>query len=227
MSYRNVRTRVVVVLACLLLSSAGFDSVVDSAVAQDGTLSVSGIEVVGNRRVDANAIKAQLSGGSGRVKTETINEDVKNLYNSGFFDQVTVSAITQPGAGTVLRYTVAEKPVVRKIFIKGNDDISESDLSDVLKIEGRRFVDKSKLQALIRKAVSYYQGHGFYDATLEGTMRLTSHSWSPRESVTECVRLISKVSTISTPMICARTCRLRRISGGAPGCSVPAESTKR
>ncbi len=167
MSYRNVRTRVVVVLACLLLSSAGFDSVVDSAVAQDGTLSVSGIEVVGNRRVDANAIKAQLSGGSGRVKTETINEDVKNLYNSGFFDQVTVSAITQPGAGTVLRYTVAEKPVVRKIFIKGNDDISESDLSDVLKIEGKRFVDKSKLQALIRKAVSYYQGHGFYDATLE------------------------------------------------------------
>jgi outer membrane protein insertion porin family len=69
--------------------------------------------------------------------------------------------------GTVLRYTVAEKPVVRKIFIKGNDDVSESDLSDVLKIEGKRFVDKSKLQALTRKAVSYYQGHGFYDATLE------------------------------------------------------------
>ncbi|MEY4700546.1 MAG: hypothetical protein RL326_733, partial [Pseudomonadota bacterium] len=66
MSYRNVRTRVVLVLTCLLLSSVGFDVVVDCAVAQDGSVSVSGVEIVGNRRVDANAIKAQLSGGSGR-----------------------------------------------------------------------------------------------------------------------------------------------------------------
>jgi outer membrane protein insertion porin family len=162
MSCGNVSVRVVSVLACLLMSLVANGG----AAAQEG-LFVTGIEVVGNRRVDANAIKAQLSSGSGRVKTEAINDDVKTLYNSGFFDQVTVSAITQPGAGTVLRYTVAEKPIVRKIFIKGNDDISESDLADVLKIEGKRFVDKSKLQALIRKAVSYYQGHGFYDASLE------------------------------------------------------------
>lgn len=131
------------------------------------SVAVSSVEVVGNRRIDANAIKAQISGSSGRVSAETINNDVKNLYNSGFFDQVTVSVVHEPSGRSVLKYVVAEKPVVRKIFIKGNDEVSESDLAEVVKIEGKRFVDRSKLQALSRKAVSYYQGQGFYDATLD------------------------------------------------------------
>jgi outer membrane protein insertion porin family len=137
-------------------------------VAQSGdVVSVAGVEVVGNRRIDANAIKAQIAGSGGRVSAETINNDVKNLYNSGFFDQVTVSVVHEPNGRSILRYVVAEKPIVRKIFIKGNDEVDESDLAEVLKIEGKRFVDRSKLQALVRKAVSYYQGQGFYDATLE------------------------------------------------------------
>jgi outer membrane protein insertion porin family len=128
---------------------------------------VSGVEVVGNHRIDTNAVKAQLTGSEGRVSTETVNNDVKTLYNSGFFDQVSVSVVREANGRSMLRYVVAEKPVARKIFIKGNDEVDESDLAEILKIEGKRFVDRSKLQALVRKAVSFYQGKGFYDATLE------------------------------------------------------------
>jgi outer membrane protein insertion porin family len=101
------------------------------------------------------------------MSTTQINNDVKTLYNSGFFDQVSVSIVPGPGGSGILRYVVVEKPVARKIFIKGNDAVSESDLAEIVKIEGKRFVDKSKLQALMRKASSYYQGQGFYDATLD------------------------------------------------------------
>jgi outer membrane protein insertion porin family len=131
--------------------------------------SVSGVEVDGYRRIDPAAIKSQLSAQSGTVTSAQINNDVKTLYNSGFFDQVSV-AVTHGGGGRpILRYSVVEKPVARKIFIKGNDAVSESDLAEVVKIEGKKFVDKNKLQALIRKAVSYYQGQGFYDAELDYT----------------------------------------------------------
>lgn len=37
----------------------------------------------------------------------------------------------------------------------------------MLKIEGRRFIDRSKIQTLTRKAISYYKGQGFYDAELD------------------------------------------------------------
>ena len=131
--------------------------------------SVSGVIIEGNRRIDTSAIKVQIKGSYGRVTSEQINEDVKTLYNTGFFDQVTVSAITEPSGARMLKYSVIEKPVVRKVFIKGNDEVSESDLVDVLKFDARRFVDKAKIQSMIRKAESYYQAQGFYDATLEYT----------------------------------------------------------
>ena len=133
---------------------------------QDG-YHISGVEIVGNRRIDPSAIKAQISGQSGTVSGNQINSDIKTLYNSGFFDQVSASVVPDTSGRSVLRYTVSEKPVARKVFIKGNDAVSESDLAEVVKIEGKKFVDKNKLQALIRKAVSYYQGQGFYDASLD------------------------------------------------------------
>ena len=153
-------------LVAILAASAIFAGSIHHGFAQE-SYSVSGVEVEGYRRIDPAAIKAQLSGQSGVVTSTQINEDVKTLYNSGFFDQVTVSMVSGPSGWGMLRYVVVEKPVVRKIFIKGNDAVSESDLAEIVKIEGKRFVDKSKLQALVRKASSYYQGQGFYDATLD------------------------------------------------------------
>jgi len=159
MVYRTVLVAISAALVVLGGSILG-------ATAQE-SYSVSGVEVEGYRRIDPAAIKAQLSAQSGVVTSGQINEDVKTLYNSGFFDQVTVSMVSEPSGRGMLRYVVVEKPVVRKIFIKGNDAVSESDLAEVVKIEGKRFVDKSKLQALVRKASSYYQGQGFYDAALD------------------------------------------------------------
>ena len=142
-------------------------SIVRSFALSGDSYSISGVDIVGNRRVDAGAVKAQLSASSGVVSADEINKDVRTLYNSGFFDQVTVSVAPSAAGRSILKYQVVEKPIARKIFIKGNDEVSESDLAEVVKVEGKRFVDKSKLQALIRKAVSYYQGQGFYDAELE------------------------------------------------------------
>jgi outer membrane protein insertion porin family len=162
MTSRNL----VLALACLAAVWLASDRLTNRAMAED-SYSISGVDVSGYRRIDPAAIKAQLSANSGVVTSTQINNDVKTLYNSGFFDQVTVSVVPGAGGRSLLRYDVVEKPVARKIFIKGNDAVSESDLAEVVKIEGKRFVDKAKLQALTRKASSYYQGQGFYDAALD------------------------------------------------------------
>jgi outer membrane protein insertion porin family len=154
-----------VLLAVGVAFAAAF-GLVATAGAQE-VYTISSIEVEGYRRIDPAAIKAQLSAQAGVVSASQINNDVKTLYNSGFFDQVTVSMVPGGAGRAVLKYFVVEKPVARKVFIKGNDEVSESDLAEIVKIEGKRFVDKSKLQALMRKASSYYQGQGFYDAALD------------------------------------------------------------
>lgn len=132
-----------------------------------GSYHVSEVLIEGNRRIDTNAIRAQLHATSGTITPSEINDDVKTLYNTGFFDQVTVSAVTTPKGGRALKYEFVEKPVARKVFIKGNDEVGESDLAEILQFDSRRFVDKAKIQAMIRKAISYYQAQGFYDASMD------------------------------------------------------------
>ncbi len=141
----------------------------ERAAAQVGSeaYTVSSVVIQGNRRIDTDAIRSLIKVSSGRVTSEQIAQDVKTLYNAGFFDQVQVSFGAGPTGSPVLMYTVKEKPVARKLFVKGNKEISEGDLVDVLKLEGRRFVDKSKVQGLVRKGVSYYQSQGFYDAEID------------------------------------------------------------
>lgn len=128
---------------------------------------VHGVEIEGNRRIDTGAVRSQLASIPGRVTAAQLSEDVKTLYNSGYFDQVQVSVVPRGDGSVKVIFTVSEKPIARKIFIKGNDEVSEDDLSEVLKLDGRRFVDRSKIQTLIRKATAYYQSQGYYEATFD------------------------------------------------------------
>lgn len=136
--------------------------------AEPGVYTVAEVVVEGNRRIDSQAIKGLLKGTQGRVSAEQIAQDIKSVYGAGFFEQVQVSVVPgRTAAGSALKYTVTEKPVVRKSFIKGNKEVSETELVEVLKIEGRRFVDAAKAQAVIRRGVSFYQAQGFYDAEIQ------------------------------------------------------------
>ena len=139
----------------------------DPSYTSDPAYSVEGVIIDGNRRIDANAVRAQLKGTTGAVSTSQINADVKTLYNTGFFDQVVVSAVPGSGGRSRLKYSVREKPVARKVFIKGNKEVSETDLTDVLKFDAKRFVDKTKILTLIKRAESFYQSKGYYDASFE------------------------------------------------------------
>lgn len=124
------------------------------------------VAVEGNRRIDTAAIKALLKGAFGRVSNEIISEDTKTLYNTGFFDQITVSLI-RDGSRSILKYSLVEKPVVRKVFIRGNKEIKEDDLAEPLKLGSSRFLDRAKIDSITRNLTIYYQSRGFYDVGFE------------------------------------------------------------
>lgn len=135
--------------------------------APGGTLAdVGAIVVEGNQRIDPAAIKAQIKSVAGAVTAAGVSDDIKAIYNTGFFSQVTATVVSEKGRST-LKYVVVEKPVVRKVFIKGNEEISEKDLADVFKFGTNRFLDKARVEALMRGAATYYQAKGFYDAAFE------------------------------------------------------------
>jgi len=139
-----------------------------SVFAEDNsTIKISGVDIVGNQRIDTNAIVAQLNFKSGAVREELITEEIKSLYKTGYFSQVTAEKQAQPTGAYKIVYTVVEKPVIRKVFIQGNKEISQDSLRDIFKFGTDRFLDKSRIFTLIKSAISYYQSRGYYDASFD------------------------------------------------------------
>jgi outer membrane protein insertion porin family len=151
---------------CIALSVSFFTLMCVCTTAHGETLlEFSRIVFVGNKRIDTEALMLQLKADKGPVRQAQIREEIKSLYLTGFFDEVTASLDEQSGE-KVLVYTVKERPSVRKVFIKGNDEIGEKDLSDVLAVDAKRFLDRAKLGSVVKHGVAYYQSRGFYDAAI-------------------------------------------------------------
>lgn len=127
----------------------------------DERYNISRIEFVGNSRIDAQALKFQVSSKPGVVGKGTISNDVRALFSTGFFEDVRASIVDN-----TLRFTLIEKPIIRKTFVTGNKTISDKDLLDVLVISGQRFLDKGQLRAVTEKGVAFYQTKGYYDAAV-------------------------------------------------------------
>ena len=85
------------ILALVIFIGSSLDS-----YAQD-SYSISAVEFVGNQRIDASALKAQLKIQSGQISSDEISEEVKSLYKTGFFDQVTASIVSSTSGVRVLR----------------------------------------------------------------------------------------------------------------------------
>ena len=71
------------------------------------------VEVRGNKRVDSSTIMLQLSSESGKsLSTETIEKDIKSIYRTGFFENVTATLESARGA-KILVFTVVQASQIK------------------------------------------------------------------------------------------------------------------
>lgn len=155
-----------VLLFCLL---GTFRASAEEATQQDRSYNVSKVQFLGNRRIDSEALRQQLENSSGSISSAEITESIKKIYRTGFFDQVSAEILTASDNDRtrVLQYRVVEKPIVRKVFITGNDEVGEDDLSEIFSFSSERFLDRAKIAQLIRKTKTFYQSKGYYDAEFD------------------------------------------------------------
>src|SRR3989338_1869365 len=81
---------------------------------------VKAVQIQQNQRVSTPIILAKIRTKTGEPFSKIIlNEDVKRLYGTGFFNDVKVDLKDQED-GIVVTFLVLEKPVLKKIHFKGN-----------------------------------------------------------------------------------------------------------
>jgi outer membrane protein insertion porin family len=160
-----VRVRRGLVLACLLLG-VGFVGLPAGAAyaappAEAGA-SASNIVVQGNRRVEADTVRAYFKAGPGeRLDAAKIDAALKALYASGLFEDV---HITQSGGRIIV--TVVESPVINRLAFEGNHRMKDEQLQEEIQSKARDSLSRARVQADTQRIVEVYHRNGRFDVTV-------------------------------------------------------------
>lgn len=91
-------------------------------------LPVNSIIVLGNKKVTKDTITDKMQTKTGEpLSQETLDQDLKDLYSLGFFDNLMVN-LKRVGDGVEVALIVTEKPTISTITIKGNNEIKRKEL---------------------------------------------------------------------------------------------------
>jgi len=146
-----MRKLLIVFLSCLFTFSA---FTADSDV-------IARVDIKGHNRVSDATIVSKIKIRAGQNYNENIvNEDIKNLYATGFFESVDAEKEQTP-EGIIVTFKVKEKPVLTKIDIEGAHFIRKKKIEDALEIKAGAFVDEYKLNEVASKIKDMYAKKGF------------------------------------------------------------------
>ncbi len=125
------------------------------------TNTIEKIVIKGNRKIEADAIRAKLVSHEGEAYSEdNVRDDVKELFALGYFYDVIVDL--SEGAKPTLTYTVQEKPSISEIVFSGNDEIEETELKDTADIKPYEILNIAKIQEATEKLEKFYEDKGFF-----------------------------------------------------------------
>ncbi|MBZ5568493.1 MAG: outer membrane protein assembly factor BamA [Acidobacteriia bacterium] len=101
------------------------------AVAQQDLIAV--INIIGNRRIPAETVRARMFTKPGDVYDQAaLERDFNSLWNTGYFDDIRLER-EQSAKGWIINVYVKEKPTIREIKYVGLSSVSQSDVLDRFK----------------------------------------------------------------------------------------------
>ncbi|CAO5676103.1 MAG: Outer membrane protein assembly factor BamA [Holosporales bacterium] len=124
---------------------------------------LSKIQIVGNKRIEAQTIKSYLPVKEGESFSEsTADLAVRELYNTGYFVDVKVVK-----KGSVLSIEVLENPIVNQIVYEGNDKLKDEQIEQEVGIRPRKILSKTDIQNAQQRILEMYRRLGRFNAKVD------------------------------------------------------------
>jgi outer membrane protein insertion porin family len=125
------------------------------------------IVVSGNRRITPEDVVTYLRERSGQeFVPEVLTQDVRELYGSGFFDDIEVD-LERLSEGVVLRFQVRERPSVSAVTFEGNTEIENDDLIEGIELKTNTILSPPAARRSIQKIRDLYAEKGYFLAEVE------------------------------------------------------------
>ncbi|MBR4422604.1 MAG: outer membrane protein assembly factor BamA, partial [Mailhella sp.] len=122
---------------------------------------IADIQVKGLKILDADRVLMRVSTHKGdSVNHDAIDEDVRNIWDLGYFTDVNADVI--PGAGgPVLVFTVVEKPRIESVRVEGSDAVRLSDINEAMTTHTGSVLNEKVLADDLQKVTDLYHKKGF------------------------------------------------------------------
>lgn len=132
------------------------------------------IDIMGSRRIEEGTLRFKLKTKVGAsFEIETLREDVKGLYQLGFYDDISVDA--EPFEdGLKLTFIFKEKPSIREIKIVGNKKIKKDTIKGRIDLTEGAIASPGALAQSGEKIRLLYEESGYYLAKVEPSTEAVS-----------------------------------------------------
>jgi outer membrane protein insertion porin family len=135
---------------------------------------IAALDVRGNRRIEADAIRARISSKPGEpYEAGRIAGDVREVFALGFFRNVRVLTEDVEGGRNVV-FEVEENPVVRQVAISGNENIDSDKIRDALTLTSGATLDYPLLFENTARIEALYRSEGYYLAKVRQDVQTLS-----------------------------------------------------
>ncbi|MFP4599846.1 MAG: outer membrane protein assembly factor BamA [Persicimonas sp.] len=149
------------------LEPAETASVPEGRAAREGEL-VDRVQVVGNRRVEAESVLQRVQTEAGQpLDLEQVSDDIQRVFDLGFFRDIRVDATVTAEDQLVVSFIVDEKPAIAEIRYQGNDELDDEEIGDVVDLERFAILDVARVQQNAEKIRELYAEEGYYLAEVD------------------------------------------------------------
>lgn len=133
------------------------------------------INVKGNQRVSTQSIldTIRISKDS-PYNNAAIAGAIKNIWNTGFFDDVKVFGVKNSKGGIDLIFKVTERPAINSVQIIGYKHVDKEDIDKAILVKRFSIMDRKAILKTIDNLKKTYQEKGYYLADI--TYKLTPRS---------------------------------------------------
>ena len=135
-----------------------------------GVMQIDSISVQGNKRIETDAILAVIESQKGaKYDQDTLNKDLRSIYQMGFFEDVQIDTEESPG-GKSVAFKVSEKPSIGKITLLGTKKIDQKDLVEVLGIKKYSIINMKAIKDSIERLKDHYHQKGYYHVEIKESL---------------------------------------------------------
>ena len=137
---------------------------------------VAEVLIKGNKRIESDAILRVIKTAPGDIMlAKSLSDDLKAVYSMGYFDDIRIEA--EDGTdGKIITFRIKEKPNVRKVHLKGNKNIDDEDIKEVLAISTGSILNINTINDSVKIIEEIYKKKNYHNVKVSYNIEHLEHN---------------------------------------------------